>query len=378
MDFTVEQMMNDGFTIKMANFYHELMAKEWECGLWDDDFIEWAHSNGFLAESASAYNLSEDNMSDYISDYNYRKIWPLNSWERIWINDKLTLKYMMAHTEFDKYMPRYFYYVDAKRGLLSLIDNKQKENTMDAFFECLNNEKVFACKPCNGAGSQGFYKLAFENNEYSINGKVVSKEDIVDFVFSHKNFVFTEYLYPSEQMKKYSPIIHTLRVVVANDSGNDPFIVGGYLRFANETTGAANHMTGTTSEEFDLDTEVDWKTGRFYNPKAVSLTGVKYLSAHPDNGMVIDDTIDCWDEIKSFVEEFPKTYCLCEYLGFDLCVSNQGIKLMEINSHPGIKHMQIVKPMMLKKETKEFFEKKIEMMSNLSSAEIKARHRTWR
>ncbi len=27
MDFTVEQMMKDGFTIKMANFYHELMKK---------------------------------------------------------------------------------------------------------------------------------------------------------------------------------------------------------------------------------------------------------------------------------------------------------------------------------------------------------------
>lgn len=33
MDFTVEQMMKDGFTIKMANFYHELMKKERNSGL---------------------------------------------------------------------------------------------------------------------------------------------------------------------------------------------------------------------------------------------------------------------------------------------------------------------------------------------------------
>lgn len=35
MDFTVEQMMKDGFTIKMANFYHELMKKNaiQVCGL---------------------------------------------------------------------------------------------------------------------------------------------------------------------------------------------------------------------------------------------------------------------------------------------------------------------------------------------------------
>lgn len=54
MDFTVEQMMKDGFTIKMANFYHELMKKERNSGLWSDEFIDWAHNNGFLAESAVA------------------------------------------------------------------------------------------------------------------------------------------------------------------------------------------------------------------------------------------------------------------------------------------------------------------------------------
>lgn len=47
MDFTVEQMMKDGFTIKMANFYHELMKKERNSGLWSDEFIDWAHNNGF-------------------------------------------------------------------------------------------------------------------------------------------------------------------------------------------------------------------------------------------------------------------------------------------------------------------------------------------
>lgn len=40
MDFTVEQMMKDGFTIKMANFYHELMKKERNSGLWSDEFID--------------------------------------------------------------------------------------------------------------------------------------------------------------------------------------------------------------------------------------------------------------------------------------------------------------------------------------------------
>lgn len=39
MDFTVEQMMKDGFTIKMANFYHELMKKERNSGLWSVNLL---------------------------------------------------------------------------------------------------------------------------------------------------------------------------------------------------------------------------------------------------------------------------------------------------------------------------------------------------
>lgn len=64
-------------------------------------------------------------------------------------------------------------------------------------------------------------------------------------------------------MSKINPLVHTLRIVVANENNDSPFIVGGYLRFANKTTGAANHMTGMEDSNFDIDVEVDWKTGRF-------------------------------------------------------------------------------------------------------------------
>lgn len=71
--------MDDGFTVKMANQYNELCQNEYKLGLWEKDYIDWAHGKGFLAESASAYVLNDENIKDYLSDYNYYKIWPLNS-----------------------------------------------------------------------------------------------------------------------------------------------------------------------------------------------------------------------------------------------------------------------------------------------------------
>lgn len=378
MDFTVEQMMKDGFTIKMANFYHELMKKERNSGLWSDEFIDWAHNNGFLAESAVAYNLTEENKDDYLSDYDYLKIWPLNSWERIWINDKLTLKYMLFGTQLDKYMPEYYYYTDSSRGLIPLVDNEDKGNGLADFVDCLKKHRYFACKPCNGSGSQGFFKLSYTGSEFFINKKKVNEKGIEEFLVEHPNFVFTEYLYPSENMSKINPLVHTLRIVVANENNDSPFIVGGYLRFANKTTGAANHMTGMEDSNFDIDVEVDWKTGRFFNPKAVGLKKVYPLEIHPDNGVRIEGVIDNWDEIINFIYSFSKKYNLCEYLGFDLCVSTNGVKLMEINSHPGIKHMQIIKPLMADKITETYFSGKKDRIAELDESQLALRHKTWR
>ena len=74
-----------------------------------------------MAESVAAYGLRENKIADYLSDYDYYRIWPLNSWNRIWINDKLTLKYMLADTEYSDFMPKYYYYMTPK-GLKKLLD----------------------------------------------------------------------------------------------------------------------------------------------------------------------------------------------------------------------------------------------------------------
>lgn len=74
MNYTLEDMIKDGCTERMANVFYSAMQKEKESQIWSDECINWAHSNGFLAESASAYNLTDKNMNEYLSDYNYYKL----------------------------------------------------------------------------------------------------------------------------------------------------------------------------------------------------------------------------------------------------------------------------------------------------------------
>ncbi len=374
MDYTVEQLLQDGFTIKMAEYYSALMAAERKSDLWSSNYIDWAHSKGFLAESASAYKLDDSNINDYLSDYDYYKVWPLNSWERIWINDKLTLKYLLADTPMDKYLPKYYYYIDSQKGLVPLVDNSIGDHSLQGFKKVLKAVNTLACKPCNGSGSQGFFKLSFSDDKYFMNDKQVCESEIDDFVSTHINFVITEYLLPDQSLASISPLIHTLRLLVINKDFNNPEICGGYLRFANKVTGAANHMTESNADMFDYDVDIDLLTGEFKNGKKVYLNRVEKSPLHPDSNVLVQGKLDCWDEIVDFVTAFAKKYSLCEYLGFDLCVSDKGIKIMEINSHSGIKHIQLARPLLKDEFTRDYYTEKLRMIDDMDEVQMQQRH----
>lgn len=112
-------LLLDGFSEKYAKYYLEQAGENLNVPVYDKEYIKWALSQGFLADSAYWYGLDEHNTSDYLTDYDYYRIWPLNDWARIWVNDKLTLKHLLNSSEFGSIMPDYYYYT-SKEGLIPL------------------------------------------------------------------------------------------------------------------------------------------------------------------------------------------------------------------------------------------------------------------
>ena len=215
----LDALLKDGFAKPRAKEYLTVLEEErdtptgdaamgfnhdavdgYDTGLFDPDYLEWAHSYGFYAKQAYAYDLCEDNIDDYMSDYDYHRVWPLNGWQRIWINDKLTLKYMLAGSSFDKYLPEYYYY-STPSGPLPLLESSMKSGEA-AFLDTLRSVGEFACKPCNGSRTVGFHKLSYVDGDYLVDNKPSSAEGVLEFLHKNPNYVFTEFLHPSEQMAR--------------------------------------------------------------------------------------------------------------------------------------------------------------------------------
>ena len=369
---SIDDLLRDGFSRKFASYYLDLAQREYDNPAYTKDFVRWSHARGFLAESAAAYGLTDANASGYLSDYDYYRIWPVNSWARIWINDKLTLKYMLDGTEFSELMPKYYFYT-TPGGLRKLVDAPYQDRNpaIEEFKAVLSEVGEFACKPCNGATSIGFFRMSCDGGRILVNGEELGEGGLDEFLFQRPNYVFTEYLRPSRQFRGYSHLIHTLRMVTVNEGGNEPRIIGGYLRIPNSLSGEANYIIidKDNLEKYNVVVDVDFDTGAYGPGKLTYADRAIAAKTHPDNGKPLSGSIEGYETLREAVLGVARRFSTIEYMGFDIGITDEGFKCMEINSHPGIKYMQVFAPLLADDRTREYFGRKVREVDGLSDVE---------
>lgn len=371
----LEKMLSKGFSKKMASLYLNNLEREKRDGFFDSDYLAWAHEHGFYGESAIAYGLNEQNIDNYLSDYDYCRVWPLNDWQRIWINDKLTFKYMFAGTKFDRYLPECYYY-RAQNRLVPLL-NSRMDPTIDGFLALLREKGEFACKPCNGEWARGFHKLSYGSSGYCIDNKPASEADVKTFVEDKGNLIYTEFFHPDAQTARIDPLIHTLRILVVNRTGADPVLAASYLRFAMGTGGddsKANYHRPESKDISSYNVGFDMESGSFGGGHIVY--GYKRIDTdvHPDSGVEASGVIESWSEIKQMLIEMSLRIGPLEYLGYDIGITPDGPKLMEINSHSGCKYLQIFRPYRSDAFLSKFFEEKLAAIDALDEEGITRRN----
>lgn len=358
-DINVTELIQNGFEEKFARYYLDGIELEQKNPLYDETYGAWAHSKGFPVNHAFAYGLNEQNLVNYCSKYDYDRLWPANSWSKIWIDDKLTLKYMLYGTKFSNLMPEYYFY-STKAGLRGLMDNPYPDNQdIGTLLQVIKDKGAIACKENNGSFGVGFFKLSYENNRFFMNEEVVDEQKIQEIVEGNPNYIFTEYLYPCEQLAKIHHMIQTIRVVVLNVHGNDPFIVSKHIRFGMDALGATNFKGENTAENFNLFAYVDLDNGHIGDAFNLYFNRIEQCSIHPDTKEKIDVTLPELRKVKEAALEIAKYFSNLEWLGYDFCITPNGIKIMEINSHPDLKMIQVMQPLYKVPEIKEWITKKM-------------------
>ena len=345
---TIGKRVNNSFWSRMAKTFsppgmRPLIYKWWYITVQDDLLSKngiplhkklWAYRRGFLSYRIPQYGITEKNYKQFISDYDYRYIRHINNKYRIWLEDKLTVKYICS--DYGQFFPAYYYHFSVRNGekrVIPLMDLPDYcDNTPESVLTLVQHVGQLACKPQRGSQGQGFYKLSYHDGKYFLNHEEATPEQILEILTDeHSQYFVTEYIQQHHDIDKiYSGAVNTMRIITFMKDGKTQEIGNAYMRFGSQKTGAVDNMgAGGMFAQIDMD------TGRFHNGKIITENSILPCANHPDTGEPIEGYIPNWDLIKQGLKDLNACMPQLEYLGFDVAVTEDGMKLPEINRAPG-------------------------------------------
>lgn len=375
----------------MATNYEKLLDLVRQCGMdyrWAGMFVKklkddenafpvedperkrWALLRGFYPGRIELYGITEENFMDYIPDFQYFMLHPMNNHFLKWL-DKTTLKYVFNSNGCEDAMPEYYAYVENDLGggrytyLMDCPEDIPKNR--DFLWNLLERQKILALKPNSGtSGGLGFIKLELRDGAVFENNSPIGMKRFEEIRDTMRNYIVTEYCRQHHELAEVWPDSEcTLRVIVCKNPPPDKYspvawsCVVSFARFGTSTNGGASNLSsGGVGIGFDFETGA-------YNDiciryKRFSPDGIWRLDRHPDTGARWHNrTLPNWDLVRRKIDALCRHVSSLDYMGLDIIITEDGMKLCEVNSHPALDYAQVMcGPALARPQVRAFFEQK--------------------
>jgi len=319
-------------------------------GVSDEDKL-WAYGLGYSGWKIYSYGLNRDNYRNYISDFEfYNKNNYMNEKFVRWFDHKLSTYYIMA--PFINEMPRHYYYI-SNGQIMPLNVDGDKNATANDVVELIIKNKLLVAKACIGGHGVGFYKFQYKDGILYQNTKEISKENLLKLIENLDDYIITEYAEVSQTFKQAcgEDTFAVLRTVMVYDPVDGPQLTGAVIRLGTKETGLVSDYPGS------INCGVELKTGKLYNPlyrgDLCKFDSIKY---HPDTNVKLDEiVVDDWDSLVEICKKVSKHLAMTPYLVMDIIPSDNGFKILEINSHGQVRIMEPFYPFLLNKYNRKVF-----------------------
>lgn len=366
-DKLLDEVRDLGMDYKWSRMFVKKLADDEKAFPVSKEQARWALERGFYPGRIVLYGLNEENYGNYVPDFNYFMLHPMNNHFLKWL-DKTTLKYVLNSNDCECTMPEYYVYVENDGSFTYLMDCPEHiEKNADFLINLLKHKGILAMKPNSGtSGGLGFIKLELRGEEVFENNKPVDVSRVCEIRDSMRNYIVTEYCHQHEDLAKVWPDSEcTLRVIMAKDPKQDLYAPAtwscavSYARFGTSVNGGASNLSsGGVGVGFDFE------TGK-YNDFSIRYKrycpdGNWMLEKHPDTNVEWKTSgLPNWAYVRSKIDAICQHVSSLDYLGLDIIITNDGMKLCEINSHPAMDYEQIMcGPTLAKDKIRTFFEHK--------------------
>lgn len=339
--------------------FMDFMYRNWLRGLKEDNKVRcttqqekyWAHQRGFYSYRIKQYHLTEENYRDILSDYDYKQIRPLNCRYHKWLWNKVMAYFVLS--PFQPYLPTYYFRLIPVHGKITVIpyDAAYNIGTVADVVTLLRQKGKLALKPGVGSHGEGFYKLTFIDECFYVNDKAQSVGEVLHLLNTlQSTYIVSEYIEMHRELKRiYDKVACTVRVMTICDGAQSP-IKNAYFRIGTSFTGNTDNLgSGGIAAPIDL------ATGRFEHAELLVEHAFQPCATHPDTGAALQGQLPHWAEIKTKIEEICAYLSPLEYLGFDIVITEDAFRILEINTHQDL-HKYPDYP----QEVKDYFNKKVQ------------------
>ena len=314
------------------------------------------YKKGFLFGFLNYYKIdNEEYFLKYLPILKYYKLHPINGLYSNWIDDKLTMRYML--NPFHDNLPKYYFQVMNGR-IIKLLDCPEMYSAdIAGFIDLLKDKGEIAAKLLFGSRQIGFTKFAYFEDSFFINDKEASEEELKKAISSMENYLMTEYIIPYKDIHKIFPTCSTpIRFMIINDEEGFR-IVGSLIRFETNRTAFNDDRSG------GIFCGVDIEDGTIFNPIRFDANmNIIPALVHPDTGEEIKGRVKNWSSIIDLLTKiggYLPQLCL---LGYDIIVTEDSFKIIEINSLQGLGLMEVFHQIMTNDSNRRFFNKRINDM----------------
>ena len=149
----------------------------------------WSYRRKFLAKRVVDLGLNEDTYRKYLADFDYFKLHPVNPYFEKWINDKLTMKYILM--PFSEYLPEYYFHIFNSK-IWTLADCPAVYyGSVDDILKLLKIKKKLACKQVRGSLGTGFLMLEQKREGLILNNQPVLPAELKKRIQSLSDYIIT-------------------------------------------------------------------------------------------------------------------------------------------------------------------------------------------
>lgn len=311
----------------------------------------WALRKGFLLESIELCQINKTNYKNYLSDRYYRKLHPINGELTKIIDNKFYLPFLLK--DFPDLVPEYYYLIENGKMVNLFTANK---NTSD-FITFFKTKKKLVLKPCSYSLGIGFYLLEYESGNFFLNKKIMDEAQLKKIIKTLDNYIVTEYVNQHKDIAEINASsVNTLRLLCVRDvESNSFFIPRLYHRFGMDGKLVDNTGSGNGIAAF-----VDTETGIIKNSGLIKVGDEPMknivISVHPDsNEQISGIKLPHFQLVKTKVLEIMNSLSFLKYAGLDIVITEEGFKIIEINSLPTILAIQVEQGLLEDEKLKKFF-----------------------